>query len=161
MFLFSSSRLSRITFFFLKLFSKLFFFIITEADMLSFFYFVVLFFIFSFVILFFYHAFMFFVFCHLFLTVLFHLQVITHNFFLFLSFSLELRLVNFDFLFTGEFTLLELVFSFYWFIANFTFCFSSSSRTDCRIIDSAISETSSEVELTPAVQFNGFGGAAR
>ena len=83
------------------------------------------------------------------------------NVFLFLSISLELRLVNFDFLFAGDFTLLELVFSFCQFIANFAFCFSSSGRTDCRIIDSAVSEISSEVELIPAVPFNEFGGATR
>ena len=58
--------------------------------------------------------------------------------------------MNFDFLFTGDFTLLELVFSFCWSIANFAFCFPSSRRTDCRIIDSAVSESSSKVELTPA-----------
>ena len=66
--------------------------------------------------------------------------------------------VNFDFLFTGDFTLLELVFSFCWSIANFAFCFSSSRRTDCRIIVSAVSEISSEVELAPVVPFNEFGG---
>ena len=65
--------------------------------------------------------------------------------------------MNFDFL-TGDFTLLELVLSSYWSIADFAFCFSSSIRTDCRIIDS---EISSEVELTPGVPFNEFGGATR
>ena len=68
---------------------------------------------------------------------------------------------HFDFLFTGDLTLLELIFSFCWSIANFTFCFSSSSRTDCQTIDSAVSEISSEVELTPVVPFNEFGGATR
>ena len=74
-----------------------------------------------------------------------------------LSFSLALQLANFDFLFTGDFTLLELVFSFCWSIANFAFCFSSSIRTD----HTAVSEISSEVELTPVVPFNEFGGATR
>ena len=70
-------------------------------------------------------------------------------------------IVNFDFLFTGDFTLLELVFSFCWSIANFAFCFSSFTRTDCRITDSAVFEISSEVELTSAVPFNEFGGSTR
>ena len=82
------------------------------------------------------------------------------NFFLF-SFSLELQLVNFDFHFTGDFTLLGLVFSFCWSITNSAFSFSSSRGTDCRIIDSTVSEISSEVELTPAVPFNEFDGATR
>ena len=45
-------------------------------------------------------------------------KVSRRNFFL-LSFSLELRFVNFHF--TGDFTLFELVFSFCWSIANFDF----------------------------------------
>ena len=81
--------------------------------------------------------------------------------FFLLSFSLEPRLVHCDFLFTGDFTLLELVFLFCWSVANFAFCFYSSSRTDCQIIDSAVSEISSEVELAPAVPFNEFGRATR
>ena len=41
-----------------------------------------------------------------------------------------------------------LVLSYPWSIANFAFCFSSSLRTDCHIIVSAVSEVSSEMELT-------------
>ena len=47
-----------------------------------------------------------------------------------------------------------LVLSYPWSIANFAFCFSSSLRTDCHIIVSAVSEVSSEMELTPPVPFN-------
>ena len=46
-------------------------------------------------------------------------------------------------------------------MGKFAFCFSSSSGTDCRIIDYAVSKISSEVKLTPAVPFNKFGGATR
>ena len=83
------------------------------------------------------------------------------NFFLFLLFSLELQFMNYEFLFTGDFALLELVLSFCWSIDNFTFCFSTSRRTDCRIIGSAFSEISSEVELTLAVPLDEFGGDNR
>ena len=69
--------------------------------------------------------------------------------------------MNFDFHFTGDFALLELVFFFCWSITNFAFCFSSSSGTDRRIIDSTVSEINSEVELNPAVPFNEFDGATR
>ena len=69
--------------------------------------------------------------------------------------------MNCDFLFAGDYALLELVFLICWSIAHFVFCFSSSSRTDCRIIESAVSEISSEVKLTPAVPFNEFGRATR
>ena len=69
--------------------------------------------------------------------------------------------VNFKILFTGDFTLLEIVFSFCWSIAYFAFCFSSSRRTDSWIIYSAVFEISSEVELTPAAPFNEFGEATR
>ena len=88
-------------------------------------------------------------------------KLLCMNFSLFLSFSPELRFMNFDFLFTGNFTLFELVFSFSRSIANFTFCFSSSLRTNCRTIASAVSEISSKVEKTPAVPFNDFCGATR
>ena len=88
-------------------------------------------------------------------------KLLCMNFFLFLSFSPELRFMNFDFLFTENFTLFELVFSFSRSIANFTFSFSSSLRTNCRTIASAVSEISSKVEKTPAVPFNDFCGATR
>ena len=87
-------------------------------------------------------------------------KLLCMNFFLFLSFSPELRFMNFDFLFTEDFTLFDLVFSFSRSIANFT-CFSSSLRTNCWTIVSAISEISSKVEKTPAVPFNDFCGATR
>ena len=51
------------------------------------------------------------------------------NFFLFLSFPLELHFVNFDFLFTEDLTLLRSGFSSSWAITNFFF-FSSFWRID-------------------------------
>ena len=83
------------------------------------------------------------------------------NFFLLLSFSLKLQFVNFDFLFIEDLTLFKLVSSFSRSTANFGLCFSSSWRTDCLVIVSAVSEISSEVDLTPVGPFNEFGRATR
>ena len=58
-------------------------------------------------------------------------------------------------------TLSELVSFFFWSTAKFAFCFASSWKTDFRIIVSAVCEISSEIELTPALSFNGFGRANR
>ena len=64
------------------------------------------------------------------------------NFLLLSSFSLKLQFVKFDFLFTEDLTLFELVSSFSWSTANSAFCFPSSGKTDCRIIVSAVSQIS-------------------
>ena len=110
-----------------------------------------------------YHTFLSFFFCIFFFNCSFSSssKLSWMNSFLFLPFSLELWFVNFDFLFTGDFTLFQLIFSFCWSIASFTFYFSSSWRRCCLIIVSAVSEISSKVELTPAGPFNEFGGATR
>ena len=129
---------------FFLIFSSLFFFTIIEVITPFFFSFVVLFFLLP-----------------TFFSCSFSSSPKLSNLFLFLSFSLKLRFVNFDFLFTGDFTLFELVFSFCWSIANFAFCFSSPRRTDCWVIVSAVSEISLETELTPTVPSNEFGGATR
>ena len=66
-----------------------------------------------------------------------------------------------NFLSTGDFTLFELVFLSAG-VKVILLCFSSSRRTDCRmIVYSSDCEISSEVELTLPVPFNEFGRATR
>ena len=106
-----------------------------------------------------YHSYYtFFSFVHFFLYSLFASLRLSHmNFFLLLSFFLQLRFA----LFTGDLTLFELVSSFSWFITNFAFHFYGSWKIDCWIIVSAICEISSEVKLTTAVRSNEFCGVTR
>ena len=98
------------------------------------------------------HFFLSIFFCHLLLAVIFHRHwsytTWTSSFFT------RATICEFDFLFT--------VWRFNsWSIANFAFCFSSSWRTDCQTILSAVSEISSKLELSPAVPLKEFGGAVR
>ena len=79
------------------------------------------------------------------------------NFFL-LSFSLKLQFVNFDFLFTGDFTLLEFVSPGRQLILLSVFLVLEEQIVESL---SAVFEISSKVELNPTVPFNKFGGATR